>query len=56
MKLLEEQKKRIKNEWGSWDSVHAEYDNILKERLAELDKEFFDDLNEVVKGATFWYA
>lgn len=56
MKLSEEQKKRIKNEWGKWEGVHVEYDNLLKERLAELDKEFLDDLNEVTKDAIFWYA
>lgn len=56
MKLTKEQKQKIKDEWGDWESVHSTYDKLALARLKELDPEFYDDLELSTKNATFWYA
>lgn len=56
MKLTKEQKKLIKDCWGDWETVHCFYDDFMKERLKQLDKEFIDDLDKETKNADFWYA
>ena len=56
MKLTKEQIEEIKRCWGDWEQVHGKYDNFMSSRLKELDAEFFADLEEAFKGATFWYA
>jgi len=55
-KNTKEQKQQIKSHWGDWESVHADYDNFIKERLKELDPEFVEDLDLATSGAKFWYA
>ena len=56
MKLTQEQINVIKSSWGDWEGVHGTYDEIMCERLKQLDPEFVAHLDEVTKGATFWYA
>jgi hypothetical protein len=56
MKLTEDQKKLIKERWGDWEIVHGNVDDLMRERLKELDPEWLEDLDQVTYGATFWYA
>lgn len=56
MKLTDEQKAKIRADWGDWEGVHCDYDDLMRARLRELDPEFYEDLEKAVKGATFWYA
>lgn len=56
MRLNEKQRMKLLNSWGDWEALHGIYDELMAERLKELDEEFLIDLQEVSKGATFWYA
>lgn len=58
MKLTQEQKDSLKNymELEDWEAVHGQYDKYMTKRLKEVDLEFFNDLEEITKGATFWFA
>ena len=56
MKLTEEQKQKIKEEWGDWEGVHGLWDDFMADRLHDLDPEFMADLKKAFEGATFWYA
>ena len=56
MKISESDKKRIEDSWGDWEDLHYTYDDIVLERLRELDPEFVEEIEELTREATFWYA
>lgn len=56
MKLTQKQKNGLNISSGDNEAIHGAYDNLLKERMKELDPEFLEDLDEEVKGYTFWYG
>lgn len=63
MKLTEEQKQRLESciyEDGKTnsESFHEEFDEIMRDRLSELDPEFVENLEKIAKemNADFWYA
>ena len=56
MKLTEKQKEELKSVWGDWEVYHSHYDDLIYNRLKELDPEFIEDLHKESEGATFWYA
>jgi hypothetical protein len=55
-KPTKEQRKLIKEAWGDWAVVHMHYDDIIKEKLRELDPEFVKEMDRLTKDAEFWYA
>lgn len=58
MKMTKEQIKRLKNEIGDDESYHSRFDDILEERLMELDPEFMKQMKRAYKksGMARWYA
>ena len=58
MKLTQKEVDEFKKIYGDqdWESFHAFYDDLIKERLKQLDPEFLDSLEEATKGGKFWYA
>ena len=58
MKITFEQREKLTqliNE-SDWENTHEYFDTLCQDRLKKLDPEFFNDLNEMVSEATFWYA
>ncbi len=56
MKLTDEQKAKLKQYWRDWEGYHYYHDQLLVQRLKELDPEFVEDLYKATEGSTFWYA
>lgn len=59
MILSEKEKiKRLKQavKEGDNEVVHGRYDELIEDRLTELDPKFMKKLNSMVKGIGFWYA
>ena len=56
MKLTSKQKAKIIEAGTDWETIHILYDSYMENRLKVLDPEFLEDLSEVTKDATFWYA
>lgn len=58
MKLTQNQKDSFKEymKKEDWEGVHGQYDKFMRQRVKELDPEFYDELNKITEGATFWYA
>lgn len=56
--INEQQLTRLRNakERRDWEVFHSEYDEIIFERLRELDPEFMEAMEKEAEGATFWYA
>lgn len=60
MKLTDEQRDRLRRCAGERDAdpeaFHAHYDELMRNRLLELDPEFVRDLDAEAEGLDFWYA
>jgi hypothetical protein len=58
MKLTKEQKdilaQRVKD--GDNEAVHGRYDDLIHDRLEELDPEFIKEIDDLVKDIEFWYS
>ena len=55
---IEEVKKRLEKERGDSEGYHFQFDQILEEKLAELDPEFAKEMRELyeLSGESRWYA
>ena len=63
MKLTQEQKDQLHISYRIHDqshedieTIHQNFDKLMKERLTELDPEFLKELEKEVEDIGFWYA
>jgi hypothetical protein len=58
MKLTQRQKKEFNSIRADDDDerFHSRFDDVVLERLKELDPEFYEDLIKISRGMSFWYA
>ena len=43
-------------EEGDNEYIHSLYDDLIEQRLLELDPKYLKKLQDLVEGVTFWYA
>jgi hypothetical protein len=56
MKLSQEIKDQLLGREADPESAHSYFDDVVLDRLRELDPEFVAELEELTKDFTFWYA
>lgn len=55
-RLTEAQRTRLIAVKGDREGFHSAYDTVMEQRLQELDPEFFEELQQLAEGESFWYA
>lgn len=56
MKTREEIKEMFKKLDEDNEEIHGLYDQLLQERMKELDPNFLNFLDDLTEDASFWYA
>ena len=54
--LIEDLKKRCKEKDPCNEEIHQLYDFILRKVAYHFDPEIVDELDDIVRDITFWYA
>lgn len=56
MKLTSEEIFKITKHIRDWEGYHHAYDDLLEQKIRELDPELADDFATLKDNGTFWYA